>query len=315
MTKFITLLLSTILLQFSTLFVQAKAQSPTGLSGPTIAWWCFASEGGVGPFDTNTMISMAEKYDAYLELPPFDLIPTIQDAGIKISCLVPEVPDMAPFVLSVGNPDERETMTASLIQAIDIASEKGIPMVICFTGNKDLKQTIRQQFNKMVAEYKKLAAYAKDKDVKLVLEPLNNNRFLGTMGGMKGHPGYLGNDPWFCLDLVKAIDSDAFGLAVDWYHLGVEDFDFGLGGSQDLEVFIEAARPHIFHTHVAGVYDNNVLMRGPLHLRSQKLDYKRIYDTLNVDITYLLENPIYGGAEDATAAEESISGAIQTIED
>ncbi|MEX0321654.1 MAG: sugar phosphate isomerase/epimerase family protein [Puniceicoccaceae bacterium] len=315
MTKTLTLLLSTILLNIGTVSLLAKAPSPTGLSGPTIAWWCYASEGGVGPFDTKTMIGLAKKYDAHLELPPFNLISTIQDAGIEVSCLVPEVPDLPPFILSVGNPQERDTMVKSLKQAIDVASDHGVPMVICFTGNKDLNQTIQQQFDKMVAEYKKLAAYAKKKDVILVLEPLNNNRFLGAMGGMKGHPGYLGHDPWFCLDLIKAVGSDSLGLAVDWYHLGVEDYDFGLGGSQDLGVFIEAARPHIFHTHVAGIYDNKVLMRGPLHVAGQKLDYKRVYDELNVDITYLLENPIYGGAEDATAAEEAIAGAIQIIQD
>lgn len=314
MTKFITLFLSSILLQFSSLFIQAKAPSPTGMSGPTIAWWCYASEGGVGPFDTVTMLSLAKKYDAHLELPPFNLIPTIQDAGIEITCLVPEVPDLPPFILSIGNPQERELMETSLKQAIDMASDKNIPMVICFTGNKDLNQTIQQQFDTLVARYKKLSAYAKGKDVKLVLEPLNNNRFLGAMGGMKGHPGYLGHDPWFCLDLVKAVGSDAFGLAVDWYHLGVEDLDFDLGGTQDLSVFIEAARVHIFHTHVAGVYDNNVMMRGPLHQPGQKLDYARIYDELGVDVTYLLENPIFGGAEDAVAAEEAIKGAIRVIE-
>ena len=314
MRTILPLLLSSILLQISTLFVLAKAPSPTGLSGPSIAWWCYASEGGVGPFDTKTIISLAEKYDAYVEIPPNDLIPAIQDAGIKVSCVLPEVPDMAPFVLSIGNPDERATMVASLKQGIDIASDNDVPMVICFTGYKDLNQTIQQQFNSLVAEYKKLAGYAKSKDVKLVLEPLNNNRFFGTMGGMKGHPGYLGYDPWFCLDLVKAVGSDAFGLALDWYHLGAEDFDFDLTGSQDLGVFIEAARPHIFHTHVAGVYDNKVLTRGPLHLRGQKLDYKRIYDQLDVDITYMLENPIFGGAEDAIAAEEAIEGAIKIIQ-
>ena len=315
MRKFLTPILITLLLSFSTLFVLAKAPSPTGLSGPSIAWWCYSSEGGVGPFDTKTIISLANKYNAYVELPPNALIPAIQDAGIKVSCVLPEVPDLPPFVLSIGNPEERVIIKDSLKQAIDIASDNDVPMVICFTGNKDLSQTIQHQFNNLVTEYKEMAAYAKHKGVKLVLEPLNNNRFLGTMGGMKGHPGYLGHDPWFCLDLVKAVDSDAFGLAVDWYHLGVEDFDFGLTGSQDLEVFIEAARPHIFHTHVAGVYDNNVMMRGPLHLLGQKLDYKRIYDQLDVDITYLLENPIYGGAEDAAAAEESIGEAIRIIQD
>lgn len=315
MRKILPLILSTILLHMGTQFLPAKAPSPTGLSGPTIAWWCFASEGGVGPFDTETLIGLAKKYDAHLELPPFNLLAAIQGAGIEVSCLVPEVPNLPPFVLSIGNPQERATMKASLTQAIDVASENDIPMVICFTGNKDLNQTIRQQFEKLVAEYKQLAAYAKDMNVKLVLEPLNNNRFVGAMGGMKGHPGYLGHDPWFCLDLVKAVDSDAFGLAVDWYHLGVEDFDFGLTGSQDLAVFIEAARPHIFHTHVAGVYDNHVMMRGPLHLAGQKLDYNRIYDLLDIEITYLLENPVFGGAEDAKAAEESIQGAIQIIKD
>jgi len=315
MRKILPLLLSTILLYMSPLCLLAKAPSPTGLSGPSIAWWCFASEEGVGPFDTKTLIGLADKYDAYLELPPQNLIPAIQDAGIKVSCVVPEVPDLPPFVLSIGNPKERGAMKASLKQAIDVASDNDVPMVICFTGNKDLNQTIQQQFDNLVAEYKKLAAYAKSKDIKLVLEPLNNNHFVGTLGAMKGHPGYLGHDPWFCLDLVKAIDSDAFGLAVDWYHLGAEDFDFGLGGSQDLETFIKAARPHIYHTHVAGIYDNNVMMRGPLHLPGQKLDYKRIYDLLDVDITYLLENPIFGGAEDAIAAEESIGGTIQIIQD
>lgn len=315
MRKILLLLLPTLLLQISTLFMLAKAPSPTGLSGPTIAWWCYASEDGVGPFDTKTLIGLADKYDAYLELPPHALIPAIQDAGVKVSCLVPEVPDLPPFVLSIGNPTERVTIKDSLKQAIDVASDNNVPMVICFTGNKDLNQTLQQQFDNLVAEYKELAAYAKTKNIKLVLEPLNNNHFVGAMGGMKGHPGYLGHDPWFCLDLIKAVDSDAFGLAVDWYHLGVEDFDFGLPGSQDLGVFIEAARPHIFHTHVAGIYDNNVMMRGPLHVLGQKLDYKRIYDLLDVDITYLLENPIYGGAEDAKAAEESIAGSIRIIQD
>ena len=315
MRKLLPLYTIALLLQTSTVITQAKAPSPTGLSGPTIAWWCFASEGGVGPFDTDTVLGLAKKYDAYVEIPPNALIPKIQASGIKVSCVLPEVPDLPPFVASLGNPDERDIIKASLVEAIDIASDNDIPMVICFTGYKDLNQTIQQQFDKLVAEYKELAAYAKSKDVKLVLEPLNNNRFVGAMGGMKGHPGYLGHDPWFCLDLVKAIDSDDFGLAVDWYHLGAEDFDFGLGGSQDLEVYIEAARPHIFHTHTAGVYDNPVMMRGPLHLPGQKLDYRRIYEQLDVNITYLLENPVYGGAEDATAAEESIAGAIQLIGD
>ena len=288
--------------------------SVTGISGPTLAWWCYSSEGGVGPFAADELIAIAAKHHLAIDLPPHHLVKKIQDAGVVVPCLGMDIPGLPPFVLSPGNPAEKPKVLGALKETIDHASKHGVPMVLCFTGNKAVDLSFHDQFSGLVDSFREMTAYAKAKKVRLVLECLNDNYFPGEGGAMKGHPGYFGTSPWLCLDLVKAVGEPAwFGLALDWYHLGVEDYAFGHGNSQDLSVFIKKARTHVFHTHVAGVYESEKLMRGPLHLAGQKLDYPRIYRELGLDVPYCLENPIFGRDENAKAAMESIAEALKLL--
>ena len=291
-----------------------KEASITGLSGPALGWWCFSNDGGFGPFSLEEMIAIAKAHGLAIDIPPHKYVEKIQDSGVTVPCLVKEIPDLPPFVLSPGNPVEREQVIAALKDTIDHASKHNVPMVICFTGNKAVELSFCEQFDNLVAAYRDLTAYAKDKKVRLVLECLNDNYFAVEGGAMKGHPGYFGTNPWVCLDLVKAVGKpEWFGLALDWYHLGVEDYAFGHGNSQDMSVFIEKAREHIFHTHVAGVYADEKLMRGPLHLEGQKLDFPRIYRELGLEVPYTLEYPVFGGDGDAEAARESIREAVELM--
>ncbi|PXA04780.1 hypothetical protein DDZ13_06325 [Coraliomargarita sinensis] len=292
-----------------------KKASVTGLSGPALAWWCFSNDGGAGLFSLDEMIAIAKEHEMAIDIPPHKYVETIQDAGVAVPCLVKEIPDLPPFVLSPGNPAEREQVTKALKDTIDHASKHDVPMVICFTGNKAVDLSFSRQFDNLVAAYRDLTAYAKSKQVRLVLECLNDNFFAGEGGAMKGHPGYFGTNPWVCLDLVEEVgEPEWFGLALDWYHLGVEDYAFGHGNSQDMSVFIEKAKDYIIHTHVAGVYADEKLMRGPLHLQGQKVDFPRIYQELGLEVPYTLEFPVYGGKGDAPAARESIAEAIKLME-
>jgi sugar phosphate isomerase/epimerase len=80
-----------------------------------------------------------------------------------------------------------------------------------------------------------------------------------------------------------------------------------------MSVFIEKAKDYIIHTHVAGVYADEKLMRGPLHLQGQKVDFPRIYKELGMEVPYTLEFPVYGHKGDAPAARKAIEEAIKLM--
>jgi len=148
--------------------------------------------------------------------------------------------------------------------------------VIAFTGynakdpaNPDGPKWTRQEgADNCVAGFKQIIGYAEKKKVNICLEVLNTR---DDSHPMKGHPGYMGNNTEWCIDVVKRVGSRRMKLLFDIYHAQIMDGDI-----------IRRIREHadyIGHVHVAGCPG-----RGELDDK-QELNFKPIMQAL-IDVGY-----------------------------
>jgi hydroxypyruvate isomerase len=129
----------------------------------------------------------------------------------------------------------------SLREAIDTAVEFDCPSVITFTGMRvpGMRDEIAKQ--NCLDCWKKVIAYAEEKNITLCLEHLNSR---DNTHPMKGHPGYFGDDVDLCIELIQKMDSPKFQLLFDIYHVQI------MHG--DIIRRIQTLHPWIGHYHTAG---------------------------------------------------------------
>ena len=137
-----------------------------------------------------------------------------------------------------GNHAECE---AKLKSAIDAAVQNECSRVITFTGMtvRGMSETTAE--TNCLELWKKVLPYAEERNITLCLEHLNS---VDNSHPMKGHPGYFGDDVERCFELVRRMDSPAFRLLFDIYHVQI------MNG--DVIRRIEKNHALIGHYHTAG---------------------------------------------------------------
>jgi D-psicose/D-tagatose/L-ribulose 3-epimerase len=184
----------------------------------------------------------------------------LKRTGLKpiVSTALPETRDMIH-----PEPAYREAGLAFLRYCVDVAVRLGADRVIgpiCSApGRLWLPDAAQRQrdFELAAQGLRSAATYAADHGVRLALEVLNRyeSSFVNTI-----EEG---------LRLVRAVDSPAFGLLLDTFHMNIEE--------KDAPAAIRQAGPHLFHVHAI---ENDRGTPG-----SGQVDWAGIADALD-DIDY-----------------------------
>ena len=183
-----------------------------------------------------------------VELVPPELWPTLKQHGLICALAHNGMPDPV-FRKGLNNPLYHEEVLTRTRLAIDQAADFGIPNVIAFTGYKwrnaedpaSGEISLADGMAHTVKALSDLGAYARNKNVTLVLEHLNTRE---TSDPMKGHPGYLGDDIDYCAQIIKQVNSNQVKLLFDIYHVQI------MNG--DVIRRLHQYRDLIGHVHTAG---------------------------------------------------------------
>lgn len=173
------------------------------------------------------------------------------------------------FIRGMNNKNHHLECFQALEKAIDITSSAGFPNVMTFTGLSDTseeqngsKVSKEEGFTNCVNGYKQMARLAEEKNVTMVLEPLNSK----VSANMKGHPGYQGDHIEYCIDIIKKVGSPSLKLLFDVYHIQIMD--------GDIINHINTHQEFIGHVQIAGVPG-----RGEIGT-NQEINYKAVMHAL-----------------------------------
>lgn len=245
--------------------------------------WCNRLFGA--KHDTAGLCELAKFLDVDLDLVAYDQWSDVKKAEIGLSCVLPVMgaapdgEDYLPFVPGFNDEKLTDQVRGALDEALDKASEGGVPFVLVFTGF-DTGDTRDVQYERIVKGFtddssgESLVAKAERLGVTFVIEMLNTE---GDEETWRGHPGYLGNNTTELVEkVVRPIDSKNFRLAFDVYHVVMM-------GEDPLEM-IEQHHDVIGYVHVAGVMTSDEghhpENRGELNLDGQVIDYPPIMAAL-----------------------------------
>lgn len=245
--------------------------------------WCQGLFGA--KFDTPGLIRVAKELDLDLDLMPFSEWDATKNAGVHLSCVLPDMgvegPEnkvVAPFVPGFNNPEHAERTYAAIDKALDRAAAAGVKFILVFTGF-DTKEDRAIQCQRIVEGYTVIRGSAQESLIKkaerlkitFVIEMLNTE---GDEATWKGHPGYLGNNTAeLVANVIRPIGSPNFKLAFDVYHVRMM-------GEDPIEM-IEKYQDVIGYVHVAGVVlqvgsGHHPKNRGELDLDGQLVDYAQV---------------------------------------
>lgn len=137
-----------------------------------------------------------------------------------------------------------------LRESIDIASDNGIPGLICFSGNRQPYQSEQEAIDAVATGFRRVASYAENKGVNLNLELLNSKI---------NHPGYQCDHTAWGMAVCERVNSPRVKLLYDIYHMQIMEGDL-IRNIQDHIGFIG-------HFHTAGNPGRNEI--GP----DQEINY------------------------------------------
>ncbi|MCA9130410.1 MAG: TIM barrel protein [Planctomycetales bacterium] len=213
---------------------QEKAQPSAEFKGrirQSVMGWCF------NPMSAADLARMGKKHGLVaIEGINSSHYPDVKALGLEISLVGSH--GFAKGPIDTNNQDEVE---ATLRNSIDIAVEFGCPNVITFTGMRVPGMVDATAKRNCLDGWKRVIAYAEEKNITLCLEHLNSR---DDSHPMKGHPGYFGDNVDLCIELIKQMDSPNFRLLFDIYHVQV------MHG--DVIRRIRELHPWIAHYHTAG---------------------------------------------------------------
>jgi len=178
------------------------------------------------------------------------------------------------FVRGMNNKNHHPECFELLEKAFDVTAEAGFKNVMTFTGLADTRGqqngtqvSAEEGMKNCIEGYKKMARLAEQRNVTMILEPLNSK----VDENMKGHPGYQGDHIQYCMDIIKAVSSPSLKLLFDVYHIQIMD--------GDIIRHIQEYAEFIGHVQIAGVPG-----RGEIGYE-QEINYKAVMHAL-LDIQY-----------------------------
>jgi len=198
-----------------------------------------------------------------------ELLPVEHWPLLKKNNLVCAATKSHTFIRGMNNTKHHPECLITLEKAINDTSTAGFPNVMTFTGLADTSQekngsivSQEEAIRNCINGYKKIVGLAEQKNVTLILEPLNTKK----TEQMKGHPGYTGDHIGHCMDIIKSVGSPALKLLFDAYHIQIMD--------GDIIRHINEHQEYIGHVQIAGVPG-----RGEIGY-DQEINYKAVMNAL-----------------------------------
>lgn len=285
--------------------------------------WCQGAFGA--QLGTQGLVGLSKALSTALDLVPTDQWPTVQAAGVTLSCVLPDMgrvkgpksDPLPPFAPGFNSKKHKKRVYDALNKALDDAAAAGIKFIIVFAG-MDTGEARDVQFQRIVEGFtlahggadESLIEKAERLGITFIMEMLNT---VGDEATWKGHPGYLGNATAELVEkVVSVIDSPWFKLAFDVYHITMM--------GEDVFAMIERYHAYIAYVHIAGVMrqadGHHPQNRGEITLAGQVVDYGAVCAKLKQYVpkgTYILFEWIPTTNEPA-AVQAAIKMAIAICE-
>jgi hydroxypyruvate isomerase len=211
----------------------------------SIGWWCFVPQ----KLSPEQFVSSAEEAGfTALDLVPPEYWSLVTDHGLAISSIQGHL----PLEIGLNRVDQHERIEQEVRAAIANAQRLKIPNVLCFSGNRGGLDDVKGM-EVTVAALRKLAPFAEDAGVTLVLELLNSK---------VDHPDYQADRTAWGAQVCQAVGSPRVKLLYDIYHMQIME--------GDVIRTIRALHPLIGFYHTAGNPGRNDLDE------TQELNYPAI---------------------------------------
>ena len=163
---------------------------------------------------------------------PFD---EIVDVAAKHSLVIPSMIGHDSLTDGLNKKENHDRIEQELIESIELASNLGIPGLVCFSGNRE---GLRDDAGiDIVADgLNKVKGVAEEKGVTLNLELLNSK---------VNHPDYQCDSTAWGVEVCKRVDSPRVKLLYDIYHMQIMEGNL-------ITTILESSQ-YIGHYHTAGV--------------------------------------------------------------
>ena len=160
-----------------------------------------------------------------------DLSSDAARAGLKVVSMIghESLPD------GLNKRDNHDRIEKELRVSIDVASEFGVPSIICFSGNKIPGMENEEALQSTCDGFARVAPYAEKKGITLNLELLNSK---------VDHQGYQCDNTAWGVEVVKRVGSPRVKLLYDIYHMQIMEGDIIRTITDNIE--------SIGHFHTAG---------------------------------------------------------------
>ncbi len=165
-----------------------------------------------------------------------DQLPGIVALAKRNNLVVATISGHNSLPVGLNDAAQHDRIEQELRASIDVASEHGIPGLICFSGNRREGVSEDEAIATTVQGFRRIAPYAEAKGINLNLELLNSKI---------DHPGYQCDSSTWGLAVVKEVNSPNVKLLFDIYHMQIMEGDIIRTITQNIQ--------WIGHFHTAGV--------------------------------------------------------------
>lgn len=217
----------------------------------SFAWWCFANRG----VDPEALLAGAARL-GYVGVDLLDeaLWPLAKRHGLTVSAALGH----GTLADGLNRRANAPRIEAELRANITRAAAAGIPVLICFAGNRAADLDNETGLAAAVEILARVAPHAEAAGVTLALELLNSR---------VDHPGYMGDHTAWAVRLCGLVNSPAVRLLYDIYHLQIME--------GDIIRTIETHHRSFAHYHTAGNPGRGEF--GGAFDRDQELNYHAIF--------------------------------------
>lgn len=194
----------------------------------SLAWWCFTR---ASQNDPDEVIKVASELGIQgIELAPEEYWDKIKAAGMKVLGFGGH----GTFSEGLNRKENHDRIEEEIRKNIDIAAANDVKQLICFSGNRDGMSDEEGAENSAIG-LKRVAKYAEEKNVMLVIELLNSK---------VDHPDYMADNSAWGIKVCKMVDSPMVKLLYDIYHMQITE--------GDIIRHIQEGIDYIGHFHIAG---------------------------------------------------------------
>jgi len=178
-------------------------------------------------FDGSNLIDETKDFELLAELN--------EKYGLTCTDFVFNHPD-GGIVGAMIDKNDRNLILDSLEEMIELARKINCKAFISGAGNKISGLTREEAVGNMIETLSEAAKICEKDDITLLLEPFNSR---------VDHPDYFLDDPFTCIEVLKAVNHKNAKMLYDIYHMQIM--------SGNVTAFIREHIEYIGHFHVAGV--------------------------------------------------------------